>query len=73
MKAAERLAPDNFTVWKKKVNEIAPFYKPDGLSEPSNKGALGVHFDVLAGRISALKGAIQDIKDQIGAALSDIQ
>jgi hypothetical protein len=64
------LNPEAFTRWKREVNHIARFYKEDGLSDPTNKGALGAHFDVLSGKVDAFVEAISDIKAQIEQAFA---
>ncbi len=67
---SSRVSAENFIKWKRQLNEIAPCYKVDSLSEPSNKGALGPHYDVISGKIDAFLTAISAIKTEIERALS---
>jgi hypothetical protein len=60
-----RLSPEGFASWKSEVNNIARFYKEDSLSEPSNKGALGPHYNVLSGKVDTFVKAISAIKVKI--------
>jgi hypothetical protein len=63
-----RLASDRFTKWKSDMNQVARFYKEDSLAEPSNKGALGPHYEVLAGKVEPFIKAIAAIKEDIERA-----
>jgi hypothetical protein len=65
IKAAERVSPDSFRKWKHRVNSVATFYKGDCLDDPTNRGALGPHYDVLEGKVDSFIEAIDDMKGQI--------
>jgi hypothetical protein len=65
-----KLGAEVFTRWKSEINQIARFYKEDSLSEPSNKGALGPHYEVLSGKVEAFVTAISAIKVEIEKTFS---
>ncbi|HEY4814823.1 MAG TPA: hypothetical protein VIH58_09115 [Chthoniobacterales bacterium] len=65
-----KLSPEAFTKWKSEVNHIARFYNEDSLSEPSNKGALGPHYDVLSGKVKTFVNVISALKVEIEKAFA---
>jgi hypothetical protein len=64
-RATERLDAQWFRSWKEKVNTIAKLYKPECVSEPTNKGALGPRYETLKGKSESFIDAVRDLRNHL--------
>jgi hypothetical protein len=74
-RAADGLGPDRVKQFKQKINDVGKFYKPDSLSDPTNGGALGPHYDILRDRdkMDSFVKAVSDIKEQLESSMAAAQ
>lgn len=69
-RAVQSLGPDQFKAFKKKINTLAKFYKPEELDDPTKTGGLGPRYTVLDGKLETFVDAVRSVADEIRSAVS---
>jgi hypothetical protein len=73
MRAVRALGDERFVACKQRMNEVANFYRPEDLLDPTKTNALTPRYGILDGKVEAFCDAVSKIANTVRAALSEIE
>lgn len=64
-KVNDSLGPDHVKEFKQKLNNIGKFFKPEEVSDPTNKGALGPDYNILRDKLDSFVSAVSEVAKKL--------
>lgn len=71
IRAVRALGDARFVECKQKINEVADFYRPEDVTDPTKITALGPRFRVLDGKLDMLLDTISEIAETVRMAVTE--